>query len=103
MNYLESIRNALDYLLANDDKVYIIGEDILDPYGGAFKATKGLSSKYPDRLLSSPISESLIVGFGTGMAIRGYRPIVEIMFGDFLGLCFNPIWITIFPMPEPKS
>ena len=100
MKYLESIRNALDYLLANDDKVYIIGEDILDPYGGAFKATKGLSSKYPDRLLSSPISESLITGFGTGMAIRGYRPIVEIMFGDFLGLCFDQILnsATKFPL-----
>jgi pyruvate/2-oxoglutarate/acetoin dehydrogenase E1 component len=100
MKYLESIRNALDYLLANDEKVYIIGEDILDPYGGAFKATKGLSSKYPDRLLSSPISESLIVGFGTGMAIRGYRPIVEIMFGDFLGLCFDQILnsATKFPL-----
>ncbi len=100
MKYLESIRNALDYLLEKNDKVYIIGEDILDPYGGAFKATKGLSSKYPDRLLSSPISESLIAGFGTGMAIRGYRPIVEIMFGDFLGLCFDQILnsATKFPL-----
>lgn len=100
MKYLESIRNSLDKMMENDDSIYLIGEDILDPYGGAFKVTKGLSSKYPDRLLSSPISEALITGFGTGMAIRGFRPIVEIMFGDFLALSFDQILnsATKFPL-----
>lgn len=71
--------------------VYIIGEDILDPYGGAFRATKGLSSKYPDRVLTTPISEAAITGIGIGMAIRGLLPVVEIMFGDFLALCMDQL------------
>ena len=58
----------------------------LDPYGGAFKVTRGLSSQYPARVLTTPISEAGIVGVATGMALRGLRPVVEIMFGDFLSL-----------------
>ena len=71
--------------------VYIIGEDILDPYGGAFRATKGLSSKYPERVFTTPISEAAITGIGIGMAIRGLLPVVEIMFGDFLALCMDQL------------
>ena len=77
--------------MENNPSVFVIGEDIKDPYGGAFKVTKGLSSKFPDRVLTTPISESAIVGFGTGLAISGYRPIVEIMFGDFITLCVDQI------------
>ena len=61
-------------------------EDLLDPYGGAFKATKGLSTKFPTRVLPTPISEAAIIGIACGMAIGGLRPIVEIMFGDFIML-----------------
>jgi len=74
----------------NED-VYLLGEDIIDPYGGAFKVSKGLSTKYPDRVIPTPISESSLTGFVTGMAMRGLRPILEIMFGDFLALCADQI------------
>ncbi len=91
MRYIESINNYLHSLMEKDDRVYILGEDILDPYGGAFKVTKGLSDKFPDRVMTTPISEASITGFATGMAIAGYRPIVEIMFGDFITLCTDQI------------
>ena len=83
---LQSLNQSLHDLMASDSRVVVIGEDLLDPYGGAFKVTKGLSSRFPDRVLATPISESAIVGLATGMALRGQRPIAEIMFGDFLFL-----------------
>jgi pyruvate/2-oxoglutarate/acetoin dehydrogenase E1 component len=91
MRYVESLNEALHQLMAEDERVYVLGEDILDPYGGAFKVTKGLSSAYPDRVLTTPISEASITGFATGLAIRGLRPILEIMFGDFITLCTDQI------------
>jgi pyruvate/2-oxoglutarate/acetoin dehydrogenase E1 component len=91
VRYVESINRALHELLAEHDDVFLIGEDLLDPYGGAFKAAKGLSSAYPERVLTTPISEAGITGVATGLALRGLRPIVEIMFGDFLALCTDQI------------
>ncbi len=91
MRYVESINQALNGLLAEQNDVYLIGEDLLDPYGGAFKAAKGLSTHYSDRVLTTPISEAGLTGVAIGMAMRGYRPIVEIMFGDFLMLCTDQI------------
>jgi pyruvate/2-oxoglutarate/acetoin dehydrogenase E1 component len=85
-SYLVSIRTALHDLMEEDDKIIVIGEDIVDPYGGAYKVTKGLSSQFPTRVFATPISESAIIGVATGMAIRGFKPIAEIMFGDFLAL-----------------
>ncbi len=67
-------------------RVHVLGEDLLDPYGGAFKVTRGLSTKFPERILTTPISEAAIVGVATGMALRGLRPVAEIMFGDFITL-----------------
>ncbi len=64
----------------------MLGEDILDPYGGAFKVTRGLSTKFPERVLTTPISEAAIMGIANGMALRGLRPVAEIMFGDFVTL-----------------
>jgi len=77
---------ALHGIMADHDEVLLIGEDLLDPYGGAFKVSRGLSTRFPGRVLSTPISEAGIVGMGSGLALRGMRPIVEIMFGDFLAL-----------------
>jgi 2-oxoisovalerate dehydrogenase E1 component len=70
--------------LGQDRSAWFIGEDIADPYGGAFKISKGLSSEFPERVLSTPISEAAIVGLGIGLAITGQRAFVEIMFGDFM-------------------
>jgi pyruvate/2-oxoglutarate/acetoin dehydrogenase E1 component len=83
---LESLNTALHHLLDSDKRVLILGEDVLDPYGGAFKVTRGLSTKFADQVLTTPISEAGMVGIAAGMAIRGMRPVVEIMFGDFITL-----------------
>ena len=91
MRVVDSLNRALLALLVEDADVYVIGEDILDPYGGAFKVTNGLSSRFPDRVLTTPISEAAIVGLGVGMAVYGKRPFVEIMFGDFLALAMDQI------------
>ncbi len=88
---VHQINAALNELMAEDERIYVIGEDVLDPYGGAFKVTKGLSTRFPQRVLTTPISEAVIVGAATGMALRGLRPVCEIMFGDFLGLAFDQI------------
>lgn len=88
---LESLNSALHHAMETSDRVYIIGEDILDPYGGAFKVTRGLSTKYPERVLTTPISEAAIIGVANGMALRGLRPVAEIMFGDFLTLCADQL------------
>lgn len=89
--YLKSLNQALRDLLRNNKDVYLLGEDIIDPYGGAFKVTKGLSTDFPDRVCPTPISEAAIVGIATGMAMRGLRPIIEIMFGDFIMLAADQI------------
>lgn len=83
---LESLNSALHTALESDPRVYVLGEDILDPYGGAFKVTRGLSTRFPERVLTTPISEAAIMGICNGMALRGLRPVAEVMFGDFVTL-----------------
>lgn len=85
------INEALHKIFEADSDVYLLGEDILDPYGGAFKITKGLSTRFPERVLATPISESATVGIAAGMALRRLKPIVEIMFGDFITLACDQI------------
>lgn len=91
MKYIDTLRNSLDKILKKDKKIVLLGEDISDPYGGAFKVTKGLSSKYPEQIISTPMSESALAGICVGMALNGYKPILEIMFGDFITLCADQI------------
>lgn len=83
---LEALNAGLQHALQTDERVLLLGEDLLDPYGGAFKVTRGLSSAYPRRVLTTPISEAGFTGLAAGMALRGLRPVVEIMFGDFVTL-----------------
>ncbi|RME81498.1 MAG: alpha-ketoacid dehydrogenase subunit beta [Caldilineae bacterium] len=78
-------------ILAEDERAVVLGEDILDPYGGAFKVTSGLSTRFPERVWTTPISEAAIVGIANGMALRGLHPVVEIMFGDFITLAADQI------------
>ena len=78
-------------MMQKDNKILLIGEDVLDPYGGAFKVSKGLSNRFPSQVMTTPISESAIVGLGTGLAMKGYFPIVEIMFGDFITLAADQL------------
>lgn len=88
---LDSLNRGLHQAFAEDARVYLIGEDLLDPYGGAFKVSKGLSTRYPDRVWTSPVSEAAIVGVAAGMALRGLCPVVEIMFGDFTTLIADQV------------
>ena len=88
---VELINNFFDKAMKKDETIIFMGEDILEPYGGAFKVAKGLSEKYPDRVLPTPLSEASITGIANGLAIAGFRPFLEIMFGDFMTLCMDQI------------
>lgn len=78
-------------LMGKHQEIIMIGEDILSPYGGAFKVTKGLSDAYPERVISTPISEAAITGLANGLALAGMKPVVEIMFGDFITLALDQL------------
>jgi 2-oxoisovalerate dehydrogenase E1 component len=83
----EGFRAALE----RSPAVLFFGEDVRSPYGGAFKVSSGLSDRFPDRVWNTPISEAAIVGVGSGLALEGFQPFVEIMFGDFIGLAFDQL------------
>lgn len=88
--YVNEIRRAL-FDVMKDESVVMLGQDICDSFGGCFKVTRGLSTKYPDRVINTPISEAAIVGVATGLAFRGFHPVAEIMFYDFMTLCFDQL------------
>ena len=88
---VESLNQALHDLLERDSDVQVIGQDLLDPYGGAFAVTKGLSTHFPDRIHPTPISEAAIVGSATGLALEGGKAVAEIMFGDFVALAADQL------------
>lgn len=83
VTYIDAIHQALAELLAEDDAVFLMGEDIGGSFGGAFKATKGLAEQFPGRVINTPISEDAIVGAGIGAALAGMKPILEMQFADF--------------------
>jgi 2-oxoisovalerate dehydrogenase E1 component len=88
---LKHLQRVLGELMAERNDMHLIGEDLLDPYGGAFKVTKGLSTRHPERVWTTPISEAAIVGIGNGLALAGLRPVIEIMFGDFIALAMDQL------------
>ncbi len=88
---LDNLNKAMSEIMHLDDKTFIIGEDIEDPYGGAFKVTKGIHSNFPDRVISTPISELGLAGLANGISLFGNRSIVEFMFADFTFLAFDQI------------
>jgi 2-oxoisovalerate dehydrogenase E1 component beta subunit len=91
VTYLAAINQALHEEMRRDENVFVMGEDVAD-LGGAFKATDGLLDAFgEDRVIDTPISESLIVGAGIGAAILGMRPVVEMQFGDFIACAFDQI------------
>ncbi len=91
-NVRTHLNRALHHLLESSDKTIVLGEDLHDPYGGAFKVTAGLSSKFSGRVLSTPISEAGITGVTIGLAVAGFRPVMEVMFADFLTLCMDQLY-----------
>ncbi len=91
LTVLQALNLALHQALAEDERVFLFGQDLLDPYGGAFKVTQGCSSRFPQRVFPTPISEAGMVGMASGMAMRGLLPLAEIMFGDFLTLIADQV------------
>lgn len=89
MTVIEAIRTALDEEMANDDRIFIMGEDV--EAGGVFRATEGLRAKYPGRLVDSPLAESSIIGISIGAAHYGMRPVAEIQFADFIHSGFDQL------------
>lgn len=87
----QALHDGLARALESDAKVILLGEDLVDPYGGAFKVTRGLSTAHPQRVIQTPISEAGFTGLATGLALGGWRPVVEIMFGDFTTLCVDQL------------
>jgi acetoin:2,6-dichlorophenolindophenol oxidoreductase subunit beta len=100
ITYKQAINEALDLEMRRDPTVILLGEDIVggagspgetDAWGGVLGVTKGLHAKYGDRLLDTPLSESAYIGAAIGAAACGMRPVAELMFLDFMGVCFDQI------------
>lgn len=91
IRYIRAITEALREEMERDESVFVIGEDVGMP-GGSFSATRGLLQEFGEkRVRDTPISESAIVGLSSGAATQGLRPVVEIMFMDFLTVCMDQI------------
>src|SRR5262252_7869163 len=91
ITYLEAIREGLTEEMRRDPKVFVLGEDV-GAYGGAFGVTQGLFEEFGEmRVIDTPISESLIVGASIGASLRGYCPVAEMQFADFISCGFDQI------------
>ncbi|MGG9972127.1 dehydrogenase E1 component subunit alpha/beta [Ferruginibacter sp. SUN002] len=88
---IELLNNFFKEKIVSNEQLVFLGEDILSPYGGAFKVAKDLSFIAPERVFSTPISESAIMGISNGLALNGFKSYAEIMFGDFITLAFDQI------------
>ena len=87
---MDAIRSALEAELATDDRVFVAGIDV-GAGGNVFGLTRGLADQFGGRVRDTPISETAIVGLGVGSAMAGMRPVVELMYLDFLGVCFDQL------------
>ena len=101
ITFQQAINEALDQEMARDPRVIIMGEDVvggeggegeMDAWGGVLGVTKGLYKKYGKRIMDTPISESAFIGAAVGAAATGLRPVAELMFNDFFGVCFDQIY-----------
>jgi acetoin:2,6-dichlorophenolindophenol oxidoreductase subunit beta len=101
ITYQQAINEALAQEMERDPTVVIMGEDVAggmetagedDAWGGVLGVTKGLYGKFPGRVLDTPISESAYIGAAAGAAASGLRPVAELMFVDFMGVCFDQIF-----------
>ncbi len=92
LNTSKAMAEAIAQAMREDDSVVYLGEDV-GKYGGIFGSTVGLLDEFgPTRIIDTPISETAFIGLGIGAATEGMRPIVELMFADFLGVCFDQIY-----------
>ncbi|HKT64609.1 MAG TPA: alpha-ketoacid dehydrogenase subunit beta, partial [Burkholderia sp.] len=101
ITYSQAINEALAQEMARDDSVIVMGEDNAggagapgedDAWGGVLGVTKGLFHKFPGRVLDTPLSEGGYIGAAVGAAACGMRPVAELMFIDFMGVCFDQIF-----------
>lgn len=101
ISFRQAVNEALDLEMRRDPTVIVMGEDIvggsgspgeMDAWGGVLGVTKGLYAKYGDRLMDTPLSESAYIGAAIGAAACGMRPVAELMFLDFMGVCFDQIF-----------
>src|SRR6266849_9669738 len=101
ISFRQAINEALTQEMERDPTVVVMGEDVaggsgtqgeMDAWGGVLGVTKGLWAKFGDRILDTPISESAFIGAAIGAATSGLRPVAELMFADFLGVCFDQIF-----------
>jgi len=88
LTYRQAVARGLAQELEHDARVVFLGEDVASA-GGVFKATGGLAGRFPGRVLDTPISEQAILGAAMGAAMTGLRPVAEIMFSDFLAVCWD--------------
>lgn len=92
MTYVEALRDGMRIAMEQDDSVFLAGEDV-GAFGGCFGQTQGLYDAFgPRRVVDTPISETAIMGLATGAAAVGLRPIAELMFVDFLGVCMDELF-----------
>ena len=92
ITYREALREAIREEMATDERVFILGEDVGKPFGGANKVTQDLWKEFGEkRVRNTPISENTFVGAALGAALLGMRPIVEIMYFDFITLAIDQI------------
>src|SRR3954451_20610083 len=101
ITFQQAINEALAQEMERDETVVVFGEDVVggsgapggdDAWGGGLGVTKGLYGKSPNRVLDTPISESALIGAAAGAAASGLRPVAELMFVDFLGVCLDQIF-----------
>ena len=101
ITYQQAINEALDQEMTRDPSVIVMGEDVAggagspgedDAWGGVLGVTKGLYAKHPGRVMDTPISESGYIGAAVGAACNGLRPVAELMFIDFMGVCLDQIF-----------
>jgi pyruvate dehydrogenase E1 component beta subunit len=93
INLKDAITEAIREEMERDDRVFLLGEDIQDPFGGVFQITLGLTEQFGSRrVVETPISEAAILGTAVGAAMAGLRPIAEIMIIDFLGVCMDQLY-----------
>lgn len=86
---VDAVNHALKEEMKRNEKMLVFGEDIADPKGGVFTATRGISDMFgKDRVFNSPLAEASIVGVAVGLAVRGFKPVVEIQFGDYIWPAF---------------
>ncbi|MBT5617323.1 MAG: MFS transporter, partial [Microbacteriaceae bacterium] len=96
VRFVDAVAAVMDRNMEQDSRILILGEDIHNLKGGTNGATKGLSEKYPERILGTPISENAFTGLGGGLALDGrYRPVVEFMYPDFMWVAADQVFNQI--------